>query len=205
MRRITIGRGRECDVRLDDSTDMVSRRQAVITVSFFGKMEIYDTGANGTYVNGEKVEKPAPRSVRRGDQVNFAHVTDLDWSKVRDPYRRLKLYGAVLFVSLVAVAGLGFVFADSLRVPGGTEPVQKSPVVPVVDTITQSPGREVAPPFDKGGEPYVGDSRGSRGSARTESTPASVRENADRQEETVAPETLDHMNDPSVDRHLDDK
>lgn len=112
MKKITIGRGRECDIRLDDSTDMVSRRQAVITVSPTGKMEIYDTSSNGTYVNGEKVEKPNGKPIKRGDQINFAHVVDLDWSQVKDPYRSMKISLFIGLIAVVIIVVLFFAFAD---------------------------------------------------------------------------------------------
>lgn len=112
MKRITIGRGRECDIRLEDSSDMVSRRQAVITVTPTGKMEIYDTSSNGTFVNGEKVEKPAGKPIKRGDQVNFAHVVDLDWSKVKDPYKSMKITIVVILAAVIVVCALFFIFAD---------------------------------------------------------------------------------------------
>lgn len=115
MKRITIGRGRECDIRLEDSTDMVSRRQAIITFSPLGKMEIFDTSSNGTFVNGVKVEKPAGVIIRRGDQVNFAHVVDLDWSKVRDPYRFAKTIIGIIASTLIIITILYFALADTIE------------------------------------------------------------------------------------------
>lgn len=122
MKRITIGRGRECDIRLEDSTDMVSRRQAVITVSPTGRMMIYDTSSNGTFVNGEKVEKPDGKVIKRGDQINFARVADLDWNQVKDPYRTMKISLAVILLAAVAVATLFIVFADRI---GQKEPQEE--------------------------------------------------------------------------------
>lgn len=113
MKKITIGRGRECDIRLEDSTDTVSRRQAVITVTPFGKMEIYDTSSNGTFVNGQKVEKPNGMPLKRGDKVNFAHVADLDWSMVKDPYRKTKLLGLLFLI--VAIATVVIILALANR------------------------------------------------------------------------------------------
>lgn len=114
MKKITIGRGRECDIIIDDSTDTVSRRQAVITFSPFGKMMIYDTSSNGTFVNGIKVEKPDGMPLKRGDNVNLAHIADLDWEKVKNPYRKIMLSLLVMFFSAVAVAILFIVFADRI-------------------------------------------------------------------------------------------
>lgn len=121
MKKITIGRGRDCDIRLEDSTDMVSRRQAVITVSPSGKMQIYDTSSNGTYVNGEKIEKPNGKVIKRGDQINFAHVVDLDWDQVKDPYKAMKITWLIIILAVIIVAVLFFVFADQILNRGAQE------------------------------------------------------------------------------------
>lgn len=113
MKKITIGRGRECDIRLDDSSDLVSRRQAVIRISPTGKMEIFDLSSNGTFVNGEKVEKPNGMPVKRGDQVNFAHVVDLDWDKVKDPYKTAKVSSVFVTIAVAAVVVV-VVFFDQI-------------------------------------------------------------------------------------------
>lgn len=119
MRKITIGRGRECDIRIDDLTDAVSRRQAVIKVSPFGKMEIYDTSTNGTFVNGKRIEKPMGVRIRRGDTVNFAGIADLDWNKVKDPYRGIKLMmlAAILFLIVVAACFFIFIYGKESKEP----------------------------------------------------------------------------------------
>ncbi len=109
MRNIVIGRGRDCDIRLKDKTDSVSRRQAVIKISLTGKMVIYDTSSNGTFVNGERIKKPLPHPLKKGDVVNFAHVEDLNWEEVHDPYKTIKIVlASTLILAVVAVA---FVFA----------------------------------------------------------------------------------------------
>lgn len=136
MKKITIGRGRECDIRLDDSTDMVSRRQAVITVTPFGKMTIYDTSSNGTYVNGEKVEKPKGTPVKRGDQINFAHVADLDWDQVKDPYRPMKITTLMVLFVVVVTAVLFFIFADKFT---QTEIDDTGQTEEVKDTVQEEP------------------------------------------------------------------
>ena len=56
MKKLTIGRNNACDIIIPDTTDLVSRKQAVLTYSFWGKMVLYDTSNNGTYVNGQKLE-----------------------------------------------------------------------------------------------------------------------------------------------------
>lgn len=180
MKKITIGRGRECDIRLDDSTDMVSRRQAVITVSLTGKMEIYDTSSNGTFVNGEKVEKPNGKPIKRGDQINFAHVVDLDWDQVKDPYKSIKISLLLGSVSVLVIVVLFFAFADfftsqqdtenettmafadslknedslKLQIPEETPTLKSSAVKPNKSSAksSRSYGDSVAPPSIKGNE-----------------------------------------------------
>lgn len=114
MKKITIGRGRECDIKLPDTTDKVSRRQAVITITPLGKMMIYDTSANGTYVNGEKIEKPAGKPIKRGDNVNFAHMVDLDWSKVKNPYKKRFITLAVFLITAGAVVAAYLLWGEEL-------------------------------------------------------------------------------------------
>lgn len=117
MKKITIGRGRECNIRISDSSDKVSRRQAVITFSPGGKMLIYDTSANGTFVNGERVEKPNGKPIKRGDNVNFAHTVDLDWSAVKNPYRRTIISWVIIILILGALAAGWFIWGDQLLNP----------------------------------------------------------------------------------------
>lgn len=107
MKKLTIGRNNACDIVVLDTSDLVSRKQAVLTFSFFGKMKLYDTSNNGTYVNGQKLEKGKGLQVTRKDNINFARIADLDWSEVKDPYRKTKIYTFVglliaifIFVSL---------------------------------------------------------------------------------------------------------
>lgn len=137
MKKITIGRGRECDVRIDDPTDTVSRRQAVITVSPTGKMVIYDTSSNGTFVNGEPVRKPDGTPVRRGDTVNLAHIVDLDWEKVKDPYRSRKLMVGIFFIVVAATVAGFFFMADLLN-----RKEVKDPENPPADTLVSEQDSE---------------------------------------------------------------
>ncbi len=126
MKKIIIGRNNNCHVVIPDTSDLVSRKQAVLTVTFWGKMVIYDTSNNGTYVNGSRLENGKGVRVTRKDKVSFARVADLDWKDVRDPYRTLKLIlviGAV--VAIVLGAALGWWFSSSQK---GGEPVKTEEV-----------------------------------------------------------------------------
>lgn len=197
MKKITIGRGRECDIRLSDSTDKVSRRQAVITVSPSGKMFIYDTSANGTYVNGEKVVKPEPLPVRRGDNVNFAHTVDLDWSQVKNPYRRMWGMLIAFIVAVIVIAGICIIWGEALfsekKVQEAeTEKVDADSVAPTNDSLkleTPTSNAPAAPvhqtvPQTK---PAKGQAAPSTPKATTPGTPS-----------TKPAPAVPGMNDPSV-------
>lgn len=135
MKKITIGRGRECDIIIDDSTDTVSRRQAVITFSPFGSMKLYDTSSNGTYANGVKVEKPVGMAIKRGDNINFAHVADLDWEKVRNPYRKIIISLVVMLLAAVIVSVLFIFLTDRISSISDKEMNDKETIVDQNDNI----------------------------------------------------------------------
>lgn len=59
--QVVIGRGRDCDLPLDDS--MVSRQHAMIYKGRDGGLMIKDMGsANGTFVNGRRIQQPTKLS-----------------------------------------------------------------------------------------------------------------------------------------------
>jgi hypothetical protein len=106
MKKLTIGRNNACDIIIPDTSDLVSRKQAVLTYSFWGKMVIYDTSNNGTYVNGQKLENGKGLRVTRKDKINFARIADLDWNEVKDPYKRTKIISTICTVAIVVIAVL---------------------------------------------------------------------------------------------------
>jgi pSer/pThr/pTyr-binding forkhead associated (FHA) protein len=69
--RIRIGRGRECELRLDDASEnLISRVHAELTVGPSGALTLHDAGStNGTFVNDERVTAPMP--VRLGDRITL--------------------------------------------------------------------------------------------------------------------------------------
>ena len=48
MKALSIGRDQNCDIVINDSTDVISRRHAVLTISSSGKITIMDQSRNGT-------------------------------------------------------------------------------------------------------------------------------------------------------------
>ncbi len=104
MKKLTIGRNNACDIIIPDTSDLVSRKQAVLTYSFWGKMVLYDTSNNGTYVNGQKLENGKGLRVSRKDKINFARIADLDWNEVKDPYKKTKIVSVICTIAVIVCA-----------------------------------------------------------------------------------------------------
>ena len=100
----TIGREPQCDIWLQDSTDVASRNHAILEVGNGGKYFLTDQSRNGTYVNGIKMTPGAKVPVSRRDVISFAHVQELDWSVIpKDNAKKFVIIGAVLAVVIAAV------------------------------------------------------------------------------------------------------
>ena len=82
MKVYSIGRDQGCDIVMNDNTDVISRRHAILTVMSSGKMTIVDQSQNGTYVNGIRIASNVPVPVTRKDNISLAHVARLDWNRV---------------------------------------------------------------------------------------------------------------------------
>ena len=67
MKVYSIGREEGCDIVIDDNSDVISRRHAVINVTSSGKMTIVDYSHNGTYVNGIRIASNVPVPITRKD------------------------------------------------------------------------------------------------------------------------------------------
>lgn len=102
MKVLSIGRDESCDIVLNDSNSMISRRHALLKLYPTGKMEIVDMSTNGTFVNGHAIAKSRPYTVKRKDVISFAHIQQLDWKLVPDYLLRIKMVlGAVLAVVII--------------------------------------------------------------------------------------------------------
>ena len=107
MKTYSIGRDVGCDIVIDDRTDVVSRRHALLNVSSWGKMTIIDQSTNGTYINGIKISSNVPVPVTRKDSVSFAHVAKLNWEQV--PVGHGVVYYSLLgLIAIVIVVGIVF-------------------------------------------------------------------------------------------------
>lgn len=109
MKSYSIGRDAGCDIVLNDNTDVISRRHAVLTVLSSGKMTITDLSTNGTYINGQRISSNVAVPVTRKDSVSFAHVSALDWNIIPKSNQWLTYLIAGLAAVAVIVAGIVFI------------------------------------------------------------------------------------------------
>lgn len=106
MKVYSIGREAGCDIVINDHSDVVSRRHAVLNVYASGKMTIVDQSQNGTYVNGIRISSNVPVPVTRKDKVSFAHVARLDWNMVPKSSEFIVRKAAIV-VAVLLVIGIG--------------------------------------------------------------------------------------------------
>ena len=105
MKTYSIGRDLNCDIVINDSTDVISRRHALLNVMPSGKMTIIDQSSNGTYVNGIRISPNVPFPVTRKDIVSLAHVSKLDWSMIPcgNEYMRYALYALAAIIIIICL------------------------------------------------------------------------------------------------------
>lgn len=109
MKSYSIGRDAGCDIVLNDNTDVISRRHAVLSVASSGKMTITDMSTNGTYINGQRISSNVAVPVSRKDSVSFAHVTTLDWNIIPKSNQWLTFLIIGLVVAAIAAACIIFI------------------------------------------------------------------------------------------------
>ena len=129
---IKIGRDLDSDILLSHAK--ASRNHALLTISAFGKMTLTDLSANGTSVNGSRLQQGLAYVVTREDEVTFADGTEyLDWSTVPNRRRTAVLWSSSAAVLiLVAALLLGWHFGFQ----GGPVEEPEDEVLPV-DTLDE--------------------------------------------------------------------
>lgn len=130
MKVYSIGREMGCDIVINDSTDVISRRHATLNVYPSGKMTIIDMSQNGTYVNGIKISPNVPVPVTRKDNISFAHIARLDWNSVPNTQAKILRYAAMGVIALLVVIGGVF----GIKAIGGDKEPEK-PATVVTDSI----------------------------------------------------------------------
>lgn len=142
MKVYSIGREVGCDIVINDNSDVISRRHAILNVFPSGKMTIVDQSHNGTYVNGIKISPNVPVPVTRKDNVSFAHISRLDWEQIPKPtsITQYVIYGVIALVVLIGGI-VGYHFLSGSPEPVPTEPVQ----VQKTDTASVDKKKEETP------------------------------------------------------------
>lgn len=130
MKALSIGREQGCDIVINDSTDVISRRHAILNISSSGKITIVDQSRNGTYVNGIRISQNVPVPVTRKDVISFAHVAKLDWNAVPKSGSTMRYVIMGVIGMFVIACGL---FAYQYMMPGDSESYKGE--VTVTDTI----------------------------------------------------------------------
>lgn len=121
MKTYSIGRDLNCDIVINDSTDVISRRHALLNVTPSGKMTLIDQSSNGTYVNGIRISPNVPVPVTRKDIISLAHVAKLDWNQVPKSNQWIKyLIGGIIAVGVILaiIIGMKALKGDSSDNPG---------------------------------------------------------------------------------------
>lgn len=106
MKRITIGRGNDCDIVIPDETDDVSRHHLVLSFNFWGKMTVSDTSSNGTFINNNRMLKGTSVPVTPKDNLRLGSNWKFDWSLVNDPYKTIRRI-TITVICLLFLAGVG--------------------------------------------------------------------------------------------------
>ena len=144
MKSYSIGRDLGCDIVMNDHSDVVSRRHAVLTVSSSGKMTITAQSSNGTYVNGIRISPNVPVPVTRKDSVSFAHVATLDWNMI--PKSRMWVTYLIVALAVAAVAALCVLLLTRDEKPDPTPIGGGGGSVTVTDTLTGKAGESAVTP-----------------------------------------------------------
>ena len=128
MKVYSIGREVGCDIRIDDPTDVISRRHAILNVMPSGKMTIVDQSHNGTYVNGMRIASNVPVPVTRKDNISFAHIARLDWNLIPNQYAIIMRWGIIILVTILLLVG-GYIFYDRIIKRPNPTPVQQDTTI----------------------------------------------------------------------------
>lgn len=124
MKTYSIGRDQGCDIVINDNTDVISRRHAILNVTSTGKMTIIDQSTNGTYVNGIRISSNVAVPVTRKDTVSLARVVKLDWNRVPAPDAIIR-YSLLGIIAVAIIVGGIFGYIHFINQPT-PEPVAVS-------------------------------------------------------------------------------
>lgn len=167
MKRITIGRSTDCDIVINDQTDNVSRRHAVITFDLFGRMTISDTSSNGTFINDQRMLKGASLPVTREDKVRLGKAWILDWNTISDPTKGIRRFlftaAALVFIAIAGVCTFSFINGD--KSDNTTSEIKQTEEQ--TDTLWDKKDTQDNRPSDAGIDPNTGEASAKGGTANS--------------------------------------
>ena len=135
----TIGRESNSDIILWNEES--SRCHAQIRIDQKGKLWLMDMSTNGTYLNGMRISPNYEVEVSRKDEILFAGVEALDWSRI--PKQKNKLLWIILPISIVVLIAIAVVLCCVLIPKGNTE--SEGEVTPIATEVPEQPETENAP------------------------------------------------------------
>lgn len=112
--KYSIGRSKDCDIVLNDYTNVVSRYHAVLKVDFWGNYSIIDISRNGTYVNGVRINPNVEVPISKKDSVTFARVCKLDWSRVPNT-RKYVFFSTYLSLAFIVLLFCGYILTTTIN------------------------------------------------------------------------------------------
>lgn len=110
INQFTIGRGDDCQIRIQDPTQKVSRNHATLKIMKNRKFFITDHSTNGTWVNGVKISPNVDYPVKRGDVISFANVADLNWELIPKTTNKPMIYVLVVALLFIVLGGAYFIY-----------------------------------------------------------------------------------------------
>lgn len=129
----TIGRESNSDIILWNEES--SRYHAQIRIDQKGKLWLMDMSTNGTYLNGMRISPNYEVEVSRKDEILFAGVEALDWSRI--PKQKNKLLWIILPISIVVLIAIAVVLCCVLIPKGNTE--SEGEVTPIATEVPEQP------------------------------------------------------------------
>lgn len=134
MKALSIGRDQGCDIVINDTTDVISRRHAILNISSSGKITIVDQSRNGTYVNGIRITPNVPVPITRKDIISFAHVAKLDWNAVPATNSVMR-YSLIAGITVIIIACVWFAYSYLSNNQNDGKDLQ--PAAIVTDTVSK--------------------------------------------------------------------
>ena len=129
----TIGRESNSDIILWNEES--SRYHAQIRIDQKGKLWLMDMSTNGTYLNGMRISPNYEVEVSRKDEILFAGVEALDWSRI--PKQKNKLLWIILPISIVVLIAIAVVLCCVLIPKEKTE--FEGEVTPIATEVPEQP------------------------------------------------------------------